>query len=121
MIHELAYIIFCLLLAYYNASRIKQDKRIYHGINAAFHIICWTVIYLLTKNWFVISALPFIGRLFFDTSLNLMRGLSISYAPLNPKSWTDIVEEHVFRFNEVLPKVIYLIIIIILNLCICYS
>lgn len=120
MAYEIAYIVFCLLLAYYNAMRIKNDKRVYHGINAALHIICWAVIYLLTKNWFVISALPFIGRLFFDTSLNLMRGLSISYAPLNPKSWIDIAEERVFRFNEVLPKIVYLITIIILNVCILF-
>lgn len=116
MVIEALYIIFCLLLAYINKRLIVYDKRVKHGINGLLHAVFWSVVLLITRSWFPACVLPFLGRLFFDASLNIMRGLPIDYVAKNPKSIIDKFEKSVFGYDGILPKVIYLIIIIILNI-----
>jgi hypothetical protein len=116
MIIEAIYIIFCLLLAYYNKRRISYDKRILHGINGLLHGIAITVVLIYTKSWFPACVLPFIGRLFFDAVLNIMRKLPLDYVARYPKSIVDKLEKNIFGMDGFLPKVIYTIIIIVLNI-----
>lgn len=110
------YIIFCLLLAYYNKRRISYDLRIYHGLNALLHVIAWGVVFFFTRSWFPLAVLPFEGRIFFDTALNVMRRLPLDYVAKNPKSIIDQGEKKLFGNDGILPKVIYAIIIIVLNI-----
>lgn len=115
MIYELVYIFVCTLLAYINYRVIVADKQVYHWLNGLVHLVCWATVYLLTHNWILMIALPFIARLFFDTMLNLFRGLPLDYVPKKPKSVIDKLEKSVFDNNGVLPRAIYLVVIIVLN------
>lgn len=114
MIYIPAYMAFCLLLALLNAELIKDGKRIYHGLNGALHLVCWGLIFWVTDSWLLTLALPFIGRLFFDSALNLFRELPLDYVPKNPKSIIDKAEKGLFGNNGLIPKVIYLAISITL-------
>lgn len=116
MIIELIYIAFCLLLARYNKRRIAYDKKILHGINGLLHVVFWLAVMWLKNNWFPACVLPFLGRLFFDGGLNVMRHLPIDYVAKKPKSIVDKVEKAIFKMDGVTPKIIYLIIIIGLNI-----
>lgn len=114
MIWIAAYVAFCIGFAWINAGVIKEGGRIYHGLNGLLHLICWFCIWLVTKEWALLAALPFIGRLFFDSALNIMRGLPLDYVAKNPKSIIDKAEKGLFGNNGIIPKVIYLIISITL-------
>jgi hypothetical protein len=123
------YACFCLAFAWWNAVRIKKDLPIYHlayaekGLhNWELHITCWligTAVLCITKEWILIPAFPFVGRLFFDTALNLMRGLPLGYVSEHAKakeyvegsSKIDWREYHIFR-SGITPKIVYLLIII---------
>lgn len=109
------YIAFCLLLAYWNKRRIAYDKVIHHWLNALLHACFWAAALLVTKAWIVV-VLPLEGRLFFDTSLNLMRGLPLDYVSRTPKSLIDKVEKSFFKTDGLTPKLLYLILIIIINI-----
>lgn len=110
------YILFSMALAYYNYRRILYDKRIFHGVNGLLHLAFWLGVFLFTKSWFPVVVLPFIGRLFFDSGLNLMRNLPLGYVPRKPKSIVDKIEKWLFGMDGIAPKFIYTIIIITLNI-----
>lgn len=114
MIGVVGYIIFCIALACYNNKRIKQDKKILHGLNALYHAIYWVAFYLLVKSPWLTLSLPFLGRLFFDSALNTMRGLPLDYVAKNPKSIIDKIEKKIFGYDGFTPKFVYLIIAITL-------
>lgn len=116
MIIEAIYIAFCLILAYVNKRLIAYDKRIRHGWNGLFHAVFLLTVIWLNNKWFPACVLPFVGRLFFDAALNLMRGLPLDYVAKNPKSLIDQIEKSVFGNDGILPKVIYLVLIIVLNI-----
>lgn len=100
------YALFCVGLAYYDSQRIKKDKRIYHGINGALHI----VIIIACGIWihpYVAAAMLFEARLVFDISLSLWRGLPFDYVPENPKSLVDKIEQRVFDEDGIAPKIVY--------------
>jgi hypothetical protein len=107
----LTYIPFCILFAWLNAKWIEKNKRIYHGINGAIHIIAAGAFAYYTE-WYNFLTTLLIARLFFDVSLNLFRGLRINYVPLNPKSIVDKLEQKVFGKDGYTPKIIYLVLII---------
>lgn len=113
---QLYYIIFCLGLAYINYRAIDANKRVYHAINGILHLAFWGVTIYVTKSWFPVVALPFLGRLCFDTALNIMRGLPIGYVSSKPKAIMDKMEKGLFGNNGVLPKILYLIIVAALNI-----
>ena len=114
MIWILSYLVFCLALAYVNHRLIAYGKRIYHALNGLLHAVCWGLVYMVTESWLLTASLPFMGRAVFDSSLSLMRGLSLDYVAKNPKSIIDQMEKGVFGNDGILPKVIYLTISIIL-------
>lgn len=113
---QLFYILFCIGLAYINYRVIIADRKVFHGLNALLHVVFWVVVWFKTKDALLVAMLPFIGRLFFDCALNLMRGREIEYVPLNPKSWVDKAEKKIFDGDGLLPKAIWLLIIILLNI-----
>lgn len=108
---SLAYAVICIVMAWINAYYIKKGRRIYHGVNGAVHLVLWIAVAAIA-GWRVL-VMPFIGRLVFDTSLNLFRGLKINYVSANPLSIVDRLEKAVFGLNGYAPKIIYIIIIII--------
>jgi hypothetical protein len=120
MIWEFIYIVLCIVLAFINWKVIEADKRVYHGLNGVFHLVCWVAFYLITRNIILTAALPFIARLFFDVMLNCFRGLPLDYVSSwvknnNPRaSKTDRLEWQIFK-DGLAPKAIYLVIIIALN------
>jgi hypothetical protein len=114
ILYELTYALLCIVFAVVNANLIKAGKRIYHGLNAGLHlsvmvIACWLY------GWPGIVLL-FIARVFFDWSLNILRGLPLGYVSPAPKATTDKLEKRIFGLDGITPKIIYLTIIIVVNL-----
>lgn len=117
-IPEIAYAIWCVFWAYANYRAIVfANENILHGINGLCHLsIC--IYFWIVIHWTIGLAMFFYGRSIFDTCLNWFRmgWRNIGYVPKNPKSITDKMEKKVFGKNGILPKVLYIVIAIILNL-----
>jgi hypothetical protein len=116
------YAVFCLVFAHWNAVRIEQDKPINHEQNAMLHGIFYGIaifVNFFTHEWLLLLAMPFVGRLFFDTALNLFRGLSLWYVspwledPQQQEkvSKIDRIEYKVFH-NALLPKILYFVLLL---------
>lgn len=121
MIYELTYIMFCVALAWLNYKLIKGGIPIHHFWNALLHLSLWITLYLISNELLLAIIFPFLGRLFFDTSLNVMRDgwRNIGYVPRYPKSIIDKLEKKAFGKNGIAPKITYAIIIVILNMFLC--
>lgn len=114
LIFQISYSLFCVFFAYLNSTWIKEGKKIKHFWNGLIHITA-SIAAFIFLGWQTSIAILFIARLVFDTSLNLWRGLGIAYVPLSPKSIIDKYEKIVFNGDGVIPKILYLFIIIVLN------
>ncbi|HEX7906220.1 MAG TPA: hypothetical protein VF487_20240 [Chitinophagaceae bacterium] len=116
IIPQIAWLLFCLFFAYANYVVIeKVNERIRHGINGIFGVA--TSLYFgLAVYWLLGLSMLFIARLFFDSFLSLLRFQRINYVSLKPKSIIDQVEKFVFGMDGYTPKIIYLIVIIVLNI-----
>ena len=114
ILYVTGYIIFCIVLAYFNGRFIAKGRVIHHVVNGVLHLLFFVGGFFV-MGWQV-AALPFIGRVVFDTSLNLFRGLPISYVTIQPASIIDQIEQAVFKRNWWLPKLIYVAIAIIILL-----
>lgn len=115
LLPQVIYALFCIFFAYANYRVIEVlNQKIRHGINGIFGIV--TSIYFFTQHWEIGLSILFIGRLFFDSSLSLFRGKKLGYVSPNPISIIDRVEKRIFGNNGLLPKITYLIIIILLNI-----
>lgn len=100
MIFLLIHIVTCICLAADNADRIKNGKRIYHGLNGALHLAAAGLVWYLSGLVDAICLL-FAVRVVFDLSLNLFRGKGLFYTPLKPQSKVDQFENWLFRSKEV--------------------
>jgi len=100
MIYIIAYCLTCICLAADNADRIRNGKRIYHGLNGALHLIAAGMVWYLSGLKDAICLLLAV-RVVFDISLNLFRNLPVFYTPLKPKSKVDQFENWLFRSKEV--------------------
>ena len=67
------FVIFNIVLAYFDANKIKQNIRIYHGLNSLIYIIALVLAYLLTKNWLALIGLIILRIPVFNTALNYFR------------------------------------------------
>lgn len=106
------YAAFCIFFAYLNAHLIEVlNERIRHGFNGIFHATA-CVYFGLEVHWTVGLQMLLIGRLFFDTPLNLFRGLPVFYVPEKPRSLVDQVEKALFGNNGWLPKSLYAAVLI---------
>jgi uncharacterized membrane protein len=85
------------ILAYYDANRIKQDSRIYHGLNGLVYIGLLTLAYLLTVDWGLIAGLTLLRIPVFNTALNYFRGKELTYIS---KHTTSIVDQLTNRIPE---------------------
>jgi hypothetical protein len=115
-----------------NSEWIKKDKPIRHNYNAWFHGICWIICAAFTWqiHWLVwiipipkiIVVLPFIGKTFFDLSLNIFRKKPLGYLSFwGDNSKLDELEYEVFDGNGLLAKGTYSLIILIFNMFYFYA
>lgn len=111
----LPYLAFCVWLAYDNADRIADGRKIHHALNGALHLTAAGVIWWLNGLSDAVTLLLLI-RIVFDTALNLFRGLSFDYVSKKPVSRIDRLEKAVFGSNKVLANIIYLIAVICLQI-----
>ncbi len=114
MIYLIAYALFCVAFAWLNSFLIKKGKRIYHALNGLLHITA-AVAGWYFWGWQIGLAILFVARLFFDVALNIFRGLPIDYISANPKSIIDKLEKKIFNNDGIMPKLIYLAIIILIQ------
>lgn len=103
------------MFAFINYYLIEEkDAKIFHGLNGLLHLLWWGAVWYFTRDWWLVAACPFTGRLLFDTVLNVLRKKGIGYVSPAPKSILDRIEKAVFGNNGILPKVLYAIVVIIL-------
>lgn len=114
MIYAFIYQFFVICLAKDNAQRIEAGKRIYHGLNGALHILAACLV--LPTGWENSLSLLCLTRVVFCLSNYNFRGLPFDYVPAKPKAIIDKVEIFFFGKNGWMPKVIYIIAFIFLNL-----
>lgn len=110
----LLYAIFCVWFAWLNSEWIKKGKKVKHFWNGLIHLFA-AVLSLYFSGWQLAISVLLTARVAFDWALNLFRGLGLGYVPLTPKSIADKVEKAVFGLNGILPKIIYIIIVICLQ------
>lgn len=108
----------CILFAYLNAFLIKKDQPIDHFANAIVHVQGWVIAFLLTNRIELFVVLPFVGKVFFDISLNLFRELPIGYVSTEKGSKLDQIEIEWFG-NPFLAKLAYLGFVIATNIFLC--
>jgi hypothetical protein len=82
-------------------------------MNGIIHLAAAAGAYFLF-GWKGVVVILLVTRVVFDVSLNLMRGLPIDYVSKSPKSIVDKIEKWVFSGNGMIPKIIYLLLIIII-------
>ena len=111
----IAYALWCIFFAFLNYIEIvKLDEKILHWFNGLMHLTC-ALFFGLAVHWWMGLSMPLIGRLFFDVPLNLFRKLPFDYVPERPKSLLDKAEIFIFFGNGWLPKIIYTLALIALN------
>ncbi len=120
IIIQLVYALICVALAWLNSLATKKDKPIKHWLNGLVHVVLWCFSILFYEHILMFVLLPLIGRVVFDVALNLFRGLKLDYvspwvkAGDKRSSKIDRIEWSVFKSGAT-PKIIYMVLIIILN------
>jgi hypothetical protein len=107
-------ILFNVLNAFFDASRIKRGKKIQHWINFLLYGISIGLILYFTNPpvliciLFCVSAF-FNRQLFFDVVLNVRRGLPWYYVSLDkpPKALMDRIEVRIFGYDGRTPTELY--------------
>ena len=116
MLKIILYVMFVLLnikFAHIDAKRIKQNKRIYHGINGLIYSILLILSYLITHDITCVIGYTLVRIPVFNTFLNYFRGKELTYLS---DSTTSIVD----KITNFIPRKIgywtYSILIIITSL-----
>jgi hypothetical protein len=97
-------------LAKYDSIRIKKQKRIYHGINAAVYLVMMVVVFYFLRSYSFFIALLAERRIVFDTALNLFRGLRFDYIS---SSTTSIIDRVSYNFQAKHGYFVYYLIFLI--------
>lgn len=124
MIILLLYTVFCIWLAHRDANKIHLDVRPDHDNNGIYHAMCFSVVLFscfITKAWLALVIFFPLGKLVFDTALNLFRKKDWDYVspdakqpqPVEGASKFDWAEYQVFK-SGAWPKVAYVAIILTL-------
>jgi hypothetical protein len=113
LILSLIFIVINIVLAYIDARRIKQGKRIYHGINGAVYAGLTFIAYLFVRDLFIIPAMLVLRIQIFNSSLNLFRGLPITYIS---KTTTSIIDRLTYGIVERLGYFTYCSILLVVTL-----
>jgi hypothetical protein len=95
IIKVLLFIIFVIAnisLAFIDANKIKQGKRIYHGINGLIYFSFLLLVYIAipSSNLATILGLSLLRIPVFNTTLNYFRGLPLTYLS---DSTTSIIDQ----------------------------
>lgn len=84
------FVIANIALAKIDADKIKQGKRIYHGINGLVYSGLLLLAFLITHSWTVVLGLALLRIPVFNTTLNYFRGLPLTYLS---NSTTSIIDQ----------------------------
>lgn len=104
-----------IFFAYMNKLWIAKNYPFRHWANAIAHLSA-AGFAGFHFGWQYGVAVLFLVRVVFDGTLSLFRGLSFDYVSPKPASTVDRLEKRVFGRNGLLPKLLYLVIVILLNL-----
>jgi hypothetical protein len=116
IIYQILNGLICGAMACLDAEKISEGKKVNHFLNGFIHLaVALVAVYIF--DWKIGLAILFQSRVIFDVSLNLFRGLGIDYVSLNPASLVDRFEKKIFGTDGITPKIVYLFISIILNVC----
>jgi hypothetical protein len=91
------FIAFNMILAYFDASKINQNTRIYHGINGLVYTILLALAYVLTKDWLIVTGLTILRVPVFNTALNYFRGSELTHLS---STTTSIIDQLTNRIPE---------------------
>jgi hypothetical protein len=115
IIYELIYVLFCIPFAFLNKEWIDKDKKILHGWNGLLHIATAGIAWYL-YGWIGFIVILCNTNVVFNIALNFFRGKPFDYVPIKPKSIIDKVERKIFGDDGILPKIIYGLTSIALNI-----
>lgn len=107
------FVIFNIVLAYFDANKIKQNIRIYHGVNSLIYIALLLLAYLLTKDWLIITGLTILRIPVFNTALNYFRDKKLTHIS---KSTTSIVDQFTNKIPEKIGYWVYHLILFLISL-----
>lgn len=107
------YAMFCVWMAYRDASLIKKDRPVDHIINGATHLTAAALVGFI-YGWYHFIGILCLSRLVFDTSLNIFRHFNPFHVSPSPSSFIDKIEKKIFGNSGLLPKAIYLSILILI-------
>lgn len=113
MIWFLIFVLINIGLAVIDANKIKNNIRIYHGINGLIYSALLGGVYLLTPNWTLILGLALLRIPVFNTFLNYFRGLELTYIS---ESTTSIIDQLTRNIVKTLGYWTYNVLIIIISL-----
>lgn len=126
-IGELILIAVNILMAWYHADLIKDDKKIRHGLWGFLYIVLAAVMsYLNSSVWLFITAL-YLRKVVFDISLNLFRDLPVFYISPELKNMSfrqavrkasiiDWIHYRLFKDRSEVYVIIYFLKLIFLNI-----
>ena len=98
------FVIFNIVLAYFDANKIKQNIRIYHGLNGLTYTTALILVYLLTKNWLAIIGLAILRIPVFNTALNYFRDKKLTHISKSTTSIIDQFSYFSFQFSDNRPS-----------------
>ncbi len=107
----LAYIPIALLMAWNDAHRIGEGKKIRHWLNGLIHLI-FAFIFAYFTIWINFVGVLLVARVVFDSALSLFRHLSLGYVSKDPASFVDKIEKKVFGGNVIVARLVYIMVII---------
>lgn len=107
------FVIFNIVLAYFDANKIKQNIKIYHGINSLIYIILLLLAYLLTKDWLIVTGLAILRIPVFNTALNYFRDKKLTHIS---KSTTSIIDQFTNKIPEKIGYWMYHSILFLISL-----
>jgi hypothetical protein len=84
------FVLINMVLAFIDANKIKQGKKIYHGINGAIYAGLLIIAFIITHSWLTILGLALLRIPVFNTSLNYFRGKELTYLS---SSTTSIIDQ----------------------------
>lgn len=105
-----------IIIAWWHARLIKQQRPIKHGWWGLAYIIAAGVASFIAKDWILLVLLLLNRKLVFDISLNLFRGLPPFHVSLTTTSIVDNWQRKIFGRNGFIVAVICAVLILGLNL-----
>lgn len=111
---QIAYMVFAVAFAWFNAYLIKKRRRIFHFWNGFLHL-CWAVYCGAHWWWGGGVALLLTTKVIFDTFLSHFRGLPLLYFNPKGRSIMDKIEHKIFGNDVLEARIVYTCIAIILN------